>query len=201
MSRTPEDGAMTEAADPVRELGRYRDYLLLLARRHFPPDLRALFGVDPSDIVNQTLLLAHRDADQFAGGTGGRYAAWLRGILANQIRTVVRDGRRQQRDVRRLRSLDAEVEASSVRLEAWAADGGLSPPARAERDELALRLASALARLSDDQREAVELRYFHGLTVKAVAARMGRTVPAVGGLVSRGLIRLKELLADPPDPG
>jgi RNA polymerase sigma-70 factor (ECF subfamily) len=71
-----------------------------------------------------------------------------------------------------------------------------TPSGRAGRAEERDRLASAVARLPADQRAAVELHHLHGLPLAAVAARMGRTQPAVAGLLFRGLKKLRELLPD-----
>ena len=186
------------AADPVRELHEYRDYLVLLARSLFPARLRA--KLDPSDVVNQTLLEAERDRDQFRGTTGGAFAAWLREILVHRLAAEGRHIRRLKRDVRRERSLQQEIEQSSARLEGWLADGSLSPSGRAERNEQLLLLATALTRLTDGQREAVELRFLHRMSVREIAAVMGRDATAVTGLLHRGVLKLQELLAEPPGP-
>ena len=185
-------------AVPVRELHQYRDDLMLLARSLFPVRLRS--KLDPSDVVNQTLLEAGRDRDQFRGATGGEFAAWLRRILVHRLASEDRYFRRLRRDVRRERSLQREVEQSSARLEGWLADGGLSPSGRAESNEQLLLLATALTRLTDGQREAVELRFLHRHSVKEIAEVMGRDSTAVTGLLHRGVLRLQELLAQPPAP-
>jgi RNA polymerase sigma-70 factor (ECF subfamily) len=185
------------AADPVADLHRYRDYLLLLARGQLPDRLRA--RLDPSDVVQQTLLDAHRDRGQFRGTTSGEMAGWLRGILAHRLANAARDLDRDRRDVGRERSLQRSLEESSARLEAWLADGLTPPPDRADRNEQLLRLAAALARLPDAQRRAVELRYLRGLPVKAVAEELGRTTAAVGGLLHRALTDLRGVLV--PDEG
>src|SRR5262249_18256226 len=60
----------TPAPDPSLE--RCRDYLLLLARLQLDPGLRGV--LDPSDVVQQTLLKDHEKRDQFRGG--GREGGW-----------------------------------------------------------------------------------------------------------------------------
>jgi RNA polymerase sigma-70 factor (ECF subfamily) len=173
------------------DLDRYRDYLLLLARSQLSPRLRS--KLDPSDLVQQTLLEAHRDRAGFTGESGAQVAAWLRQILARNLANAARDFDRQKRDVNREQSLERSLEASSARLEAWLADGRASPPEQAERNELLLRLAAALMRLPDAQREVVELRYMQGWPLKDVAEHLGKTTPAVAGLLHRGLSQLREV--------
>jgi RNA polymerase sigma-70 factor, ECF subfamily len=89
------------AAEPP--LDGYRDYLLLLARSRLSPRLRG--RLDPSDVVQQTLLEAYRDAEQFRGRTDAERAAWLRQVLARNLANAARDHTRDRRDVGRERSL------------------------------------------------------------------------------------------------
>jgi RNA polymerase sigma-70 factor, ECF subfamily len=91
----------------------------------------------------------------------------------------------------RERSLEAALEQSSARLEAFLVADQTSPSARAERNERLLRLADALARLPGDQRRAVELRHLEGLPLAEIAARMGRSIDAAVGLIHRGLRALR----------
>src|SRR5947209_4323670 len=100
---------------PLRPLESYREYLRLLARMNLDPRLRG--RIDPSDIVQQTLLKAHEEQDQFRGSTDAERAAWLRAILARQIADALRAFGRQKGG--RERSLDEALERSSARLDAW----------------------------------------------------------------------------------
>ena len=141
----------------VALLESYRDYLRLLARLELHPRLRA--RLDPSDIVQQTLLQAHRAIDQFRGEGEAALAAWLRQILARNLAMALRDHARARRDVRRERDLQAALDRSSARLESWLAADQTSPSLKAERNEQLQRMATALAALPADQRDAVVLHF------------------------------------------
>src|SRR5262245_64125114 len=100
-------------------LERFRHYLVLLARMHLGQQLRA--KLDPSDVVQQTLLEAHRKQGQFRGRNDAELAAWLRQMLAFCIADALRAFGRAKRDAAQERSLEAALEHSSSCLEAWLA--------------------------------------------------------------------------------
>jgi RNA polymerase sigma-70 factor (ECF subfamily) len=181
-------------AEPGMDLDRYRDYLLLLARVQLDPRLQAKLGA--SDLVQDTLLEAHRDAATFRGQSEGERIAWLRAILARNLANAVRDLHRQRRDVKREQPLANPLAQSSHEIEAWLADGATPPPERAERNEHVKRLAAALARLPDDRRTVIELRHLQGWSLDVIAQHVGRTPSAVASLLHRGLVQLRDLLAE-----
>ena len=128
-----------------------------------------------------------------------RCAAWLRSILANTVIDAARKYGAQGRDVAAERSLEAALHESSAHaLERWLATDASSPIQHAMREEELLRLADGLAQLPDDQRTALELKHLGGYSVEAIAQEMGRSKTAVGGLLRRGVKRLRELLHEPP---
>jgi RNA polymerase sigma-70 factor (ECF subfamily) len=180
--------------DAERGLERFRSYLLLLARVRLDPMVRAKVGA--SDVVQQTLLEAHRDLAQFRGRTAGEQAAWLRHILARNLANVLRDLRRDKRDVAREQPLQAALDDSASRLEVWLAAEQSSPSQQAQRQERAVRLAEALATLPPNQREAVVWRHWHGCSLVEIGARLGCTTAAVTGLLHRCLRNLRKQLLD-----
>jgi RNA polymerase sigma-70 factor (ECF subfamily) len=182
---------------PSRAPERFRAYLRLLAearlrRADWP-------GIDPSDVVQQTLLDAHKDRGRFRGSTDAEWLAWLRRLLACNLADAARILGRAKRDAARVRSLEEALEESSARLELWLAAEQSSPSERAERNEAVLRLAEALARLPEPNRRALVLRHCQGMSLAEISAELGRTPQAVAGLLKRGLAELRELLPDDPE--
>jgi len=182
---------MDEARTPF-EVEDYRDYLRLLTRLQLNPRLRR--KVDESDVVQQAILEAHRCRGQFRGTTEAARLSWLRSILANSLARVGRHYSTGTRDLKKERSLDAALELSSSRLQSLLTADLTSPSGRAVRGEEMTLLARALNQLSEDQRRVIELHHLEGISVTEVAELMGRTRPAVAGLLFRGLNKLRELM-------
>src|SRR5262245_9409755 len=190
---------MGEAADDLA-VERFRSYLLLLARLRLGmryQGTRYQGKLDASDLVQQTLLDAHRERAQFRGQTAAALAAWLRRMLACNLADALRALRRGKRDVRRERSLQMALDDSSARLETWLLDEQSSPSQAAQRQEQLLRLSDRLAELPEAQREALVRHYWQGQSLQAIATEMGRTAAAVAGLLQRGLKTLRAALAPP----
>jgi RNA polymerase sigma-70 factor, ECF subfamily len=156
-------------------LERFRNYLHILTRLQLGP--RSSSKLDPSDIVQETLLHAYQKRDQFRGNDDAARAKW-----------------RQKRDIARETSLQAALDSSSDSLGAWLAAEQSTPSEQAMRHELAINLANALARLPQSQREALLLHYWQGCSLAEIAKRLNRTTDAVGGLLKRGLQQLRGLL-------
>jgi RNA polymerase sigma-70 factor (ECF subfamily) len=187
---TPDAGQLLEP---------YRDYLRLLARLHLDPRLRA--KLDPSDVVQQTLLEACLAMRAWEEHSPAERAAWLRRILARNLANAIRDFTRAKRNVNLEHSLGAALDASSARLGALADDGARQPGEQAEQNERLLRLAHALIELPEAQREAIVLRHYENLSLEAVSQRLGRSPAAVAGLLHRGLKALRIRLQDSSDGG
>lgn len=182
-----------EAGPQLPPLDRYRSYLAVLARAQLHPLVAG--QLEASDIVQQTLLEAHRDRAHFQGANGAQLAGWLRGILAHNLANALRDLRRHKRDVARELPLQPALDRSGLDSPGWLAADQPSPSQLAAAGEGVLALADGIAALPDEQAQAVVLRYWQGLPLAEIALRMERTPASVAGLLHRGLVALRGLLS------
>jgi len=189
---------MTTSPLPLsaEDLEQFRAYLALLARLQVAPGLRD--RVDLSGVVQQTLLEAFQETKRAPRErTEGETAAWLRSILGHNLADGLRKLAASKRDVRRDRSLTAALDESASRLGDWLATQESSPSQKVIRREQMVRIAAALASLSENQRRVIELHHLQGWTLAEVARELDTTKAAVAGLLHRGLKALRAELDEP----
>ena len=171
-------------------LQRYRGYLLMLAELQLDPRLRG--KLDPSDIVQQSMVQAYEAWDQLRGVSPEERLAWLKRIVARNVLHALRDFRRAKRDVCREFSLEQAVDDSSARLECWLSARQSTPSGCVARAEQLLQIAGAVETLPPGQRDAVVLFYWQGCSLAQISKNLDRSVSAVVGLLHRGITRLRE---------
>jgi RNA polymerase sigma-70 factor (ECF subfamily) len=174
-------------------LQQYRNYLAMLAATQIEKRLRP--RVSPSDVVQETMLRAHKNFGQFRGTTEQELLSWLRQILVNNLAKFVEQHMlAARRDVRRevsLERLGAALEKSTIQLAALVPDAEKSPSMAVQQREEAVVLADRLAQLPADYREVLVLRNLQGLPFEEVAARMERSVGATRMLWLRAIEKLR----------
>lgn len=189
--------AAARAGDPDardRLFGACRSFAAATARFHLQRGLEA--KLDASDIVQQSLLEAHRGFDRFAGETPAEWLAWLRQIVTHNALDAAKQFRvAAKRDAGREVPLAVHPDASGGWHEP-PVDPGSSPSRRAIRWEQELLLASALESLPEDHREVLRLRNIERLPFEDVARRMGRSSGACRMLWMRAIAALRELLPE-----
>ena len=174
-------------------LQHYRNYLTLLATTQIEKRLRPRVGA--SDIVQETMLRAHRHFGQFRGETERELLAWLRQILvSNLARSVELNLLAARRDMRREISIDqftGSVDASTSRLEPLVLDERASPSAVVQQGEDAVALAQRMAQLPMRYRQILILRNVQGLSFEQIALRLNRSVGATRMLWLRAIEKLR----------
>lgn len=172
-----------------------RAYLLFLANKELPRGLQAKFGA--SDLVQETAIEAHRDFERFAGSTPEEFYAWLRSILQNNLRDAIRryEGA-QKRDVGKETRLSSLADRNGVgqRVPSWPHDQSQPPDGSIIRREDAAKVEAVLARLPDDYRIVLRMRYWDGLSFQQIGDRFGRSAEAVRKLWYRAVHKLQDEL-------
>ncbi len=173
-------------------LAMCRNYLAVIARREIGSWLRP--KVDASDLVQQTLLEAHRGLPRFEGRSREEWLAWLRQILARNAVDFVRHFQEaEKRCVGREVPLAAPVRRLSDAGGFDPADPGGSPSEMVMQWERELQVADALTRLAADYQQVIMLRNVEQLPFDEVARRMNRSRPAVQMLWMRAIRQLQSL--------
>jgi RNA polymerase sigma-70 factor (ECF subfamily) len=107
----------------------YRNYLTILATTQLDRRLRR--RMNPSDLVQETMLAAHCDFAKFRGSTEREFLAWLRQILINCLHHAIETHlNARMRDVRReisVEQVSAALDWSVVHFAQVLADRGPSP--------------------------------------------------------------------------
>ena len=181
-------------SEPIHNnlLEAYRSYLWTLAHAQLGVQLRG--QLDASDVVQLTLLKAHAGFSELRDHSPPVLAAWLRKVLATVLIDELRRCHRDKRDIDRERSLANDLDQSAAGMEQWLAADQTSPSMAAERNEQMLQLASSLLKLPVDQRHVVIQKHLRNRTLQDIADETHRTVPAVAGLLRRGLATLRDIM-------
>lgn len=132
---------------------------------------------DAADVVAETFLVAWRRLEEIPAGQDTRL--WLYGVARNVVANFYRGERRRTALADRLRAELAEA---------------YNPP---QYDGESARIAAALRRLPDDQREILALNAWEGLDYGQLATVLGCSRNAVRIRLHRARARLAAELARP----
>ncbi len=183
-----------ETEDLGTLLEQYFNYLSVLASTQLDRRLRK--RLNPSDLVQETLLAAHRDFGGFRGSSAPELVAWLRQILINVLHgAIAKHVKAGKRDIRREVSIDyveAAVDRSAANLAAILPARTESPSSPLVREEESVELANRLSALRPQYRDVIVLRNLQGLTFDEVAEQMGRSSGAVRMLWLRAIDQFKQ---------
>jgi RNA polymerase sigma-70 factor (ECF subfamily) len=166
-----------------------RDYLLLVADGELRSDLQARIGA--WDLVQETFARACDQFAEFRGTSDQELRAWLRDILVNQLAKLTRDYRATGKR-RRTRAVNlADTPFVERRQSIVSAD-------RSPRAELAVResvseLEQLLARLPEEDRQAICWRNGDGLSFEEIGRRLGRSAGAARKLWARAIEHIQSL--------
>jgi RNA polymerase sigma-70 factor (ECF subfamily) len=171
----------TPAVDQL--LAQHRNYLRRIIDVRLDARLRG--RIDPSDVVQETLVVASRRIHDFLDRRPTSFRIWLRRKALEQLFDQRRFHRRQKRDVAQEISLnDPSSMAIAVALI------GDSASRQAMREELLKQVRNAMESLSETDREVLLLRHAEELTNAEAAEVMGIEPKAASARYGRAVLRL-----------
>jgi RNA polymerase sigma-70 factor (ECF subfamily) len=144
--------------------------LLFLARRTFDAGVAA-------ELMAETFALAFSSWSRLRGRSEEEVRAWLFTVARRQVSRYLRRARVERRAVQRL----------GIRVPPMQEDDVALIEERAGLGQLRAALGVELARLSAEQREALQLRVVEDRSYEEVATMLGVSPQAARARVSRGL--------------
>jgi RNA polymerase sigma-70 factor, ECF subfamily len=158
-------------------------------------DVRLKARLDPSDIVQETHMVAYRRFEDYLRRQPMPFRLWLRKTAQQQVC----DARRNhiQRHRRSLLKEEGPLNRSSLLLaRSLFQEKSSSPVEKLARRELERRVAGAVAELDDLSREIVIMRNIEGLTFEEIAQVIDLQPPTVRQRYGRALIKLRTKLKE-----
>jgi len=161
-------------------------------------DARLAARVDPSDVVQETLLEAHRQFPEYLRTLPVPIYPWLRGLALRKLIRVQREHLgAQKRSVRREETLVPLLSEDSVAILArrlFSKDSG--PAGRVVRAEQQARVRESLTRLDSLDRELLIMHYMEQLSIGEIGSVLAIGESAVKMRHLRALRRLRALLEE-----
>ena len=160
--------------------------------KHYAPRVKSYLmrGGAPADaadeIVQETMVAVWRRAERYDPAKAG---------VSTWIYTIARNLRIDRH--RRSHALDAALDADAD-LDAAPAEAAERPDERLHAAEREARVRAALAELSPEQAEVLQLSFFEEHPHAQIAARLGIPLGTAKSRVRRALLRLRQLLGDAP---
>jgi RNA polymerase sigma-70 factor (ECF subfamily) len=170
-----------EGGGPVADLAGYEPVLRDHARRMIGPRLRPILA--PSDLMQETLLIAARRLAEVSGRPSRLVLAWLLRTMRFRLMRFVRDHRTEM-------ATPADPTTRVVE------PPGASTPvlSRLVREEMRATLLATIERLEEQDRQVLRWIYLEKRTTAEIAARLGRTESAIRGLHHRAVGHLRRLI-------
>ena len=136
------------------------------------------------DVTMDVYMQAYRYAASYDAGRGTPSAWLLTFARSRAIDRLRAEAQRQKRE----ESLESAGPIAAV------ADEHADPEESSSVAERGRLARSALAALTPEQRQAIEVAYFSGLSHREIAAKLGQPLGTVKTRIRTGMMRLRDLL-------
>ncbi len=145
-------------------------------------------GAEAEDIVHDVFVAVWKKAAEFDSSRGAPFS-WIATLVRNRSIDRIRMRRRRGELLDQAAPTDLPHQVEGEQTDA---------AAEAEANEQALDVRRAVDTLPEEQREALMLAFFSGLTQSEIAGRLHAPLGTVKARIRRGLLRLKDLVGVRP---
>src|SRR5438128_6071558 len=173
-----------------RLFDRHRPYLRRVVELRLDPKLRP--RVDPSDVVQEAQMEAHRRLKAYLRQPAFPFRLWLRQIAYDRLLMM----RRFHVDAGR-RAVERDLplpDRSSILLAREFVSARLSPSQHLLRSEFIRRVREAVGRLPDGDREVLILRKLEGLSNQETAHLLDIDPATASRRFGRAVLHLRDIL-------
>jgi RNA polymerase sigma-70 factor (subfamily 1) len=184
-------------------LAEHSRYLLAMISRLMGPALSRT--LEPTDVLQETMLVAAARFTEFYGETHDEMRTWLAVLARRKLIDLARHNGRLKRAIKGRLSLDdaaaapaASPSSSSVgeSLGDRIAGNDCTASHLASRREMVLRLRDAIEHLDGLEAKVLELRYAEGQSFDRIGQQIGMGRNGVRAIVARALGKLRKDLPE-----
>lgn len=175
----------TAALDQLMD--QHREYLRRIVGARMEPSLRK--RVDPSDIIQETLVVASQRIDDYLLRRPASFRLWLRRTALERLV----DARRTH--LSRKRSVERDVQLADASSIAIARAFLSGPSEKVIQRELMQQVQSALQQIKPEDRDILVMRHAEGLSNAEVAELLKIEAKTASKRYGRALQKLAEVLS------
>jgi RNA polymerase sigma-70 factor (ECF subfamily) len=183
------DEDMAQIEDLIRKIGMgdrasFEEFYSRFSGLVYSTALRILGDeTDAEDVAQEVLFMIWEKAPMYDPARG-KPLTWTITMTRNKAIDRLRSHQRRYR-------LKEEVQKEAGRTELT---GEREPFEDLEHAEQGRLVRSAVMKLSKEQREAIEMAYFNGLTQQEIASRLQEPLGTVKARIRRGMMRLRKII-------
>ena len=167
----------------------YAERVRWMVRFRMGKELRS--KLESMDMVQDTLIHALNDLDDFTYKNEGDFIRWLSTIAENVLRGNLKKLHTNKRDIRREVPLNGYgLNTGSRLVENPGPIEATTPSVIVSKKEDLSNLEKAIDQLKPKYREVIVLAKIDGLSYKDIGKRLGKSEDAVGMLLSRAMLAL-----------
>lgn len=169
----------------------YGERVRRIIRLRMGKELRS--RLESMDMVQDVLMCAFRDFEDFSYTSEGDLLRWLGKIAENRIRDNLDKLHADKRDIRK--EIPLQDDASTSRddhVRVFEPARNTTPSVILSKKEELDKLEKAIDKLKPEYREVIVMAKIDGLSYKEIGSRLGKSADAAGHLLLRAMVSLTD---------